>query len=96
MSRGPGWIQERLLEIFSNARGEALSTTELCRKVYGEVAIHKKHRVAVLRAVRKLASGPLNGVWRARQRFERADALWYEYRYLPLVGLGRRPVLRSK
>lgn len=92
MSRGPGWIQVRLLETFSKARGDALSTTELCRAVYGDVSIEKKHRVAVLRAVRKLAEGPLKGVWRARQRFERADALWYEYRYLPLDGPGRQPV----
>lgn len=83
MGRGLGRIQRTILAIFADDPHAIRSTAELCRAVYG-VPAEKRHRVAVLRALRTLDGQmiPLGG---RLVRFipgrvcERADDLWYNH-----------------
>jgi hypothetical protein len=45
--------------IFAKNLDMIFDTAELCRLVYGEFDIQKRHRVAVLRALKSLARGPM-------------------------------------
>jgi hypothetical protein len=55
MSKGPGRIERALAAIFDGEPGNAFMTEELCEMIYPGCRIEKKHRVAVMRAVAKLA-----------------------------------------
>lgn len=55
MSRGPGHIERTIKELFVAEPDAAFTTEQLCRKVYPRIRhVLKKHRVAVLRAAKKL------------------------------------------
>lgn len=100
MSQGPGLIQRRLLAIFEKARDQPLSTQQLCRQVYRvrKNDIEKKHRVAVLRAIKRLAdrsksgSTLVPGLRRLAIKGERDD-VWFVYRP---KGLLDTPPLKSR
>lgn len=83
MGRGLGRIQRAILAIFTADPRAIRSTTELCLAVYG-VAPAKRHRVAVLRALRSLDGHKIQKAGRV-VRFtpgrvcERADDLWYNH-----------------
>lgn len=94
MSRGPGRIQRELLAIFERADHPAFDTGQLCRQIYPGQAIEKKHRVAVIRALKSLAQGPLQNLWKWTPEFEKADAVWFDHSRIPLKGLNRKPVHR--
>jgi hypothetical protein len=57
MSRGPGQIERTIAAVFDSDPATALTTEELCRHVYGLAvgAVRKEHRVAVIRAGKRLA-----------------------------------------
>ncbi|MBS7741468.1 MULTISPECIES: hypothetical protein [unclassified Chelatococcus] len=56
MSRGPGRIEQAIAKTFEDHQEETFDVEELARIVYpGINRIEKKHRVAVLRAARKVA-----------------------------------------
>jgi hypothetical protein len=56
MSRGPGYVERAIEELFTSSPTQAFSTDELVAAVYpGVNRIEKKHRVAVLRAADKVA-----------------------------------------
>lgn len=55
MSRGPGRIERAILKAFEREQDNAFTVEDLCDRVYAGVnRTEKKHRVAVIRAVRSL------------------------------------------
>jgi hypothetical protein len=92
MSRGLGRVQRVMLDAFESANRPAFDTSELCRMAYGEMHVQKKHRVAVIRALRALAKECLPSLWVWEPEHEKADAVWYDFKRLPLKGGRRKPV----
>lgn len=82
MSRGPGTVERRLQQLFERHPSGVFTTETLCRRVYRVSVVEKKHRVAVLRALKNLARRTLPTLWRRVQKHERDDA-WYDYRKYP-------------
>ena len=82
MSRGPGWVERRLQALFTGTRKPAFTTTELCQQVYGVKHVHKKHRVSVLRAVKRVAERSMPTLWRRVRRHDREDE-WHDHRSFP-------------
>lgn len=78
MSRGHGRVQRALLEIFQTTEGPQHDTADLCRIVYSAKEVTKAQRVAVLRALRGLAIGPLRHVARRVLAKERASDEWFD------------------
>jgi hypothetical protein len=83
VSRGPGHIEASLRRLFLSQPEGIFTTAELCRHVYGGSRIEKKHRVAVLRALKSLARRSMPTLWRTVRRFERSDDLWFDHRRYP-------------
>jgi hypothetical protein len=83
MSRGPGRIEAKLLQLFSNQPRAILSTAEICRRIYATTQVNKKHRVAVLRALKRLGRRSMPTLWRMVQKYERSDDLWFDHRSFP-------------
>jgi hypothetical protein len=82
MSRGLGKIGARIKEIFEEAPAASFSTSELCKLVYRtEPVVLKKHRVAVLRALRTLARQERAEIWFLVLQHEKADTEWLGKRY---------------
>jgi hypothetical protein len=79
MSKGPGHIERQLAEIFEKKPKGIFSTVELCLKVYRIRTVKKKHRVAVLRALKGIARGTMPTLWRQAPKHSRND-LWFDYR----------------
>ena len=80
VSRGLGSVSLKLRAIFAARPADMLSTSELCRAVYGVERVDKKHRVAVLRALRTLVGRNEIALWRFTPRYEKADAAWFDPR----------------
>jgi hypothetical protein len=76
MSRGLGRVGARLKEIFEEAPAASFSTSELCKLVYRTEPVLKKHRVAVLRALRTLARQQHAEIWFLVLHHEKADTEW--------------------
>jgi hypothetical protein len=56
MSRGPGWVERRIAEIFAENPAECFSVLTLCRMVWpGANRIEHKHRVSVVRAATRIS-----------------------------------------
>jgi hypothetical protein len=83
LSRGLGRVQSKLLEIFAERPRGIFQTSELCREIYGSEQVHKKHRVAVLRALKSIAANQMPQVWRQVLGFERSDDEWFDHRTYP-------------
>ena len=69
MSRGPGRVQRSILALIKDEPDGAWTTDDLCRHIYGERSIEKKHRVAVLRAF-----GNLPQPWKVRRLTRQGNA----------------------
>jgi hypothetical protein len=54
MSKGPGRIQRAIKGLFEAEPENAFTTTELCERVYGVKETYKSHRIAVIRAAKKI------------------------------------------
>ena len=55
MSRGPGKIERAIEAVFAAEPDDAFTTADLCDRVYpGLNMVEKKHRVAVIRAAKKV------------------------------------------
>jgi hypothetical protein len=78
MSRGPGRVQQQLIEIFSKKPKAAFSTEQLCRKVFRTENVQKKHRVSVLRALKRMSATAMPDLWRRSIRGNRDDE-WFDY-----------------
>jgi hypothetical protein len=56
MSRGPGWVERRIAEIFAESPAGCFSVLTLCRMVWpGANRIEHKHRVSVIRAATRVS-----------------------------------------
>ena len=89
MGKGFGNVQRAILRLFRERPIEPLSTSEICKYVYEVKRIDKKHRVAVLRALKGLAKTELPNLYRAVMTHERVDDVWYNFKKVPLKGRGR-------
>ena len=77
MSRGPGHVERKLVEIFRRTkRTGLLSTYDLCCEVFGKGAVEKKHRVSVLRAVKRISERGEVDIWRIVLRGQ-PDDVWF-------------------
>ncbi|MEH2576523.1 hypothetical protein V1272_005858 [Bradyrhizobium sp. AZCC 1708] len=77
MSRGLGLVARRLQEVFAKNPSLSFSTSELCHLVYGRGLIEKKHRVAVLRALRTLVRRQEAVIWFLVLQHEKTDTEWF-------------------
>jgi hypothetical protein len=82
MSRGPGTVERRLRDIFADDAKGVFSTAMLCQRVYPVRKVQKKHRVAVLRALKRLTRRSMPTLWRRVLRHDRDDE-WYDSRAFP-------------
>jgi hypothetical protein len=83
MSRGPGHIETKLLRLFSQ-QPPPLTTAQICQYVYDVAQVEKKHRVAVLRALKRLGKKrSIPTLWRMVQRYERSDDVWFDHHRFP-------------
>jgi len=64
MSHGPGHIQRTILALIDAHPDGAWTTSELCQLVYTVDQVDKKHRVAVLRALRRIRLPDDWYIWR--------------------------------
>jgi hypothetical protein len=86
MSRGLGKVQIIIKELFKEDPRAIYSTERLCCLVYGVDQVDKKHRVAVLRAIKSLARQSMPYLARAVHNNERNDS-WYDWREWPTRSL---------
>ena len=93
MSKGPGHVERTIVEIFKRTkRCEVISTYDLCREVFGRSDIEKKHRVSVLRAMKRISrSGTIN-IWRIVLKGKQDD-VWFNYDERPPVLSKYRSIL---
>ncbi len=82
MSRGPGRVQQILLATFAKNPGASPDTAELCRAVYGVAEVQKRHRVAVIRALKRLAETRMPDLARRVQELEKSSDVWFDRRGL--------------
>jgi hypothetical protein len=77
VSRGPGRVERAITLAFSAEPTRIFTTEDLCRQVYRHLPeIKKKHRVALIRAARKVLQRDPN--WRAaRTRFPGAPLVFF-------------------
>lgn len=80
MSRGPGRVQKILMGLFTDDPSALLDTSELCKAVYGVAKVDKRHRVAVLRALKRLAETRMPHLARRVLEFEKASDVWFDAR----------------
>jgi hypothetical protein len=75
MSRGPGTVQNQLIDIFTKRGDKIFSTLELCRAIFRGAPVEKRHRVSVLRSLKCRELEALN-IYRAVVKGRRDD-LWF-------------------
>ena len=80
MSKGPGKVERRLADIFRDQPRSVFTTQEFVCPRLRDTEAAEKHRVAVLRALKKLAKRSMPMLWRKDSRYERDD-VWYDYRF---------------
>jgi hypothetical protein len=54
MSRGPGRIQQMIVELIASDEHGAWKVGQICEHLYAGMRVEKKHRVAVTRALRSM------------------------------------------
>lgn len=77
MSKGLGYVARSLHLIFVAGPPKLHSTSELCRIIYKTKHVEKKHRVAVLRALRTLVERNAVPIWCFVPKYEKADVEWF-------------------
>lgn len=88
MSRGPGHVERKIVDLFRRKkRNELLSTYDVCCDVFETHAIEKKHRVSVLRAMKRISESGDVDIWRIVLRGQ-PDDVWFNH--------GEQPPLSSK
>ena len=80
MSRGLGKVQRILIAAFADNPGVLLDTAQLCQEVYGVDVVEKRHRVAVIRALKRLATTHMPGLARRVLEFEKSSDVWFDTR----------------
>jgi hypothetical protein len=80
MSKGPGHVERKLEELFKKNPKRPFSTRMLCLHVYPDEKIEKKHRVSVLRALKRLSRNLRPHLWRAVVvKKGQRDDMWFDY-----------------
>jgi hypothetical protein len=82
MSRGPGHVERKLVDLFRKIRKGQFSTRQLCLHVFPEGKTKKKHRVSVLRALKRMSRTSMPDLWRIVIKGKRDD-IWLDYRSWP-------------
>jgi hypothetical protein len=77
VSRGSGIVQKQLIEIFRKSKRPGFSTKQLCRRVFRVKQVEKKHRVSVLRALKRMSKRSTLNVWRVVLKNHRDD-FWFD------------------
>lgn len=96
MSKGAGVVEQKLRAIFARDPRDTFTTTELCEAAYPGKKVQKKHRVSVLRAIKRLASRSMPWIWRRVRRFARDDE-WFDARfYHPGNARDRAPATKRR
>ncbi len=85
MSRGPGEVQRILMAMFADNPRAQPDTEELCRAVYGVAEVQKRHRVAVIRALKRLAWTHMPNLARRVLELEKSSDLWFDASVLPTL-----------
>jgi hypothetical protein len=80
MSGGPGKVQRILMAMLADNPCKPFDTTELCKAVYGVAKVEKRHRVAVIRALKRLACTCMPELARRVQKLEKASDIWFDRR----------------
>ena len=78
MSKGPGKVQSQLIAIFRKNADRYYSTEELCCRAFGVRRVEKKHRVSVLRALKRISERQALNIYRAVKTHSNDD-LWFIY-----------------
>ena len=65
MSKGPGKVQTQLIALFKKNADRYFSTEELCCWAFGVRRVEKKHRVSVLRALKRISEIQALNIYRA-------------------------------
>jgi hypothetical protein len=93
VSKGPGHVERKIVEIFKRTkRSGILSTYDLCCEVFGTNDIAKKHRVSVLRAMKRISqSGDVN-IWRIALKGQ-PDDVWFNYDEQPPLSSKYRSIV---
>jgi hypothetical protein len=79
VSKGPGHVERKIVEIFKRTkRSGVLSTYELCCEAFGTHDIEKKHRVSVLRAMKRISRNGDVNIWRIALK-GKPDDVWFNY-----------------
>ena len=83
LSKGPGHVERKIIGIFKGPmRGRLLSTYELCCEIFGTPEVEKKHRVSVLRAMKRISENGDINIWRIALRGQ-PDDVWFNQDELP-------------
>lgn len=77
MSRGGEGSQRILLEKFTQDPTTPLDTAELCKLVYHVEIVEKRHRVAIIRALKRLAETRALSLARRVLEREKSSDLWF-------------------
>jgi len=78
LSRGLGRVQQAVLAAFAVDPTAALGTDEICRAVYAVDRVEKRHRVAVLRALKRISQTGVLRLARRVQELEKASDVWFD------------------
>lgn len=76
MSRGLGKIQSQLFGLFQKNPTRYFSTEQLCRKIFRIRRVEKKHRVSLIRAIKRTSETQTLDIYRAVVKHSNND-LWF-------------------
>jgi hypothetical protein len=96
MSRGTGRIERQIKALFVHDPKRIESTADLCRAIYGIEKVEKKHRVAVLRALKSISEKSMPFLTRQVALYERNDDFWFDARAHPLRGRNVAPATSAR
>jgi hypothetical protein len=93
MSKGFGSVQRKIADLLAASVDEAFRVDELCRIVFGEVLVEKKHRVSVIRAAKALMKTRPELAWAGSSGpgmgfvlYNQANVMSYARAWLKAVG----------
>lgn len=93
MSKGPGHVERKIVEIFRRTkRSEILSTYDVCREVFATGVVEKKHRVSVLRAMKRISENGDVDIWRIVLKGQ-PDDVWFNRGEQPPLSSSYRSIV---
>jgi hypothetical protein len=93
VSRGPGYVERKIVELFRRTkRMELLSTYDVCCEVFETHEIEKKHRVSVLRAMKRISGSGDVDIWRIVLKGQ-PDDVWFNHGEQPALSPQYRSIV---